>query len=169
MTIDYSFTDRNSVRIACGDDTIEVGVRADGRLEVVQLSMATSPATAPTPTPAPAPPPTGLPTTPIRLKRPTYPRTSFVVVNGEVQGVDDDVFVQEGEPSSMVGLSQLVLPSVGQIDLIITQHARTIGQTRILDVHDDAKPSDRAAGLSNLTRLVDDPGIALDAVRLWKP
>ena len=71
MTIDYSFTDRNSVRIACGDHTIEVGVRADGRLEVVQLSMATSPATAPTPAPAPAPPPAGLPTTPIRLKRPT--------------------------------------------------------------------------------------------------
>lgn len=171
MSIKYNFTDHRTIRIECADEWIEVGLPDAGTAKRSEPEPSSDPSPPTSPT-SPAQPQTEQPLTsppsskPIRLTKPTYPRTSLVVTSGKT-GTEGDVFGDEAVPYPLVNLSRIKPNEPWTIKQVIDDYATSIGGSRVLDMRVDAEPEDHSATLEALRDMMHDPSVNLDAFRLW--
>ncbi len=154
MSISYVFTERNSIRIECGDEWIEVSLPHDASAAKRSRPPKSAGGLKPPVTPK----------QPGRLKPPTYPGAMLVIASGKTPEDDEDYLGAGIDPGAMIDLSHLDMTHIGEA----MKKARKIGHARTLDVNIDTGSLSNASTLADLNRLIKDPKIDLDALRLWK-
>jgi hypothetical protein len=155
MSISYSFTDRNSIRIECGDEWIEISLPQ----ALDQDEPTPSPEAAPEPARAPSEPERGR--RPGRIKPPHFPGVMLVV--GNKMPEDDEDYLGTETPEFLIDLADIDMKHIENA----LKRIKSIGHWRTLDVSfDPSSPIDTSA-LDDLNQLMRDPSIDLDAVRLW--
>lgn len=170
MSIQYTFTPYGTIQIRCGRDWIEVKLPGggDGGDDAASepIVSPTTPAPAPVASPAPPPrPPAPEPATP--------PGVMFIESSTPEPFDARDLFVVEIADVVRWNLAEFKDLDPEALHRVVRQRVtrvkpRRFGSLMVLDVDLGTMSPDDAGGLSRLQKLLKEPGVDFDLLRLWQ-
>jgi hypothetical protein len=168
MPIDYTFTDRGTIQIECGDEWIEVRLPGAG-----SGAKGQSPKTAPAPVPDGRGDPVVMPRDPKQADEPeppVGPGVMSIVTGLGTPDVAQDLFSLDLPENERVDLSQFKVGVDVQMQLLRERIARAtglMGRSKVLDVYVGHLSKDSTVALAQLHKLLREPDAGFNALRLW--
>lgn len=174
MSIQYTFTPYGTIQIRCGRDWIEVKLPGggDGGNDAAPDPIASpaTPATTPAPAPVASPAPPPRPPAP----EPATPPGVMFIESSTAEPFDArDLFVVEIADVVRWNLAEFKDLDPEALHRVVRQRVtrvkpRRFGSLMVLDVDLGTMSPDDAGGLSRLQKLLKEPGVDFDLLRLWQ-